>query len=501
MKTLSLYKALPLGMINPLIYGHFSEHIGGVFYDGLWVGEDSNVPNIKGFRKDLVEKLRAIKPAVLRWPGGCFAETYDWRDGIGPRDQRPVRINWWTYHDKRYEPNLVGTHEFIELCRLIGAEPYFAANMTSMTPLAIRDWVDYCNSPKDSTTLAKLREQNGSPEPFNVKFWGVGNECWGGGGNMTPESYALEFRKYATLMLNADPTITIVACGQNGADWRWTEGFMHVFEPSGQARQPLTGYASHYYCGASGQCTDFSNDQFHQLISQALRMEPIVQRQWSLIKGWGLDEKMKLFMDEWGCWHPDGSGPSKGYNLFEQQSTVRDAIVSALTLNIFNNNCDKVMMANVAQLVNNLHCLFLAGKDTCILTPTYHVFHMFKEHQGATAIRTSIENPDVAYSDPNNGKPAAIPQFTVSASYKDDEVLVTITNASLENDECVKLDLSCFDKQLPKTATVTTLGNKLSPQAHNTFEQPECVLPVTDVQPTDAIQVPAASVVAIKLAL
>ena len=190
MLNLHIHGDDPIATAAPELYGHFAEHIGGVIYDGIWVGRDSKVPNITGFRKEIVEKLRAIHAPVVRWPGGCFAEIYDWRDGIGPVEERPTRINWWWKNDGRYEPNTVGTHEFCEFCQLIGAEPYFAANITATTPLDIRDWVDYCNSPAGTTTLAKLREKNGSKEPFNVRYWGVGNETWGGGGNMTGEMYA-----------------------------------------------------------------------------------------------------------------------------------------------------------------------------------------------------------------------------------------------------------------------------------------------------------------------
>ena len=190
-----------IGTINPDIYGVFAEHIGGVIYDGIYCGDKAE--NVRGFRKEIIEKLKAIRTPLVRWPGGCFAETYDWRDGVGPKEKRPTRINWWTENDGRYEPNLVGTDEFLDFCSLVGAEPYFAANMTSASPRDIRDWVDYVNSPEGSTTYAKLRAGNGHPAPYNVKLWGVGNENWGGGGNMTPEYYAGEYRRYAEVMANA----------------------------------------------------------------------------------------------------------------------------------------------------------------------------------------------------------------------------------------------------------------------------------------------------------
>ncbi|NLG14053.1 MAG: alpha-L-arabinofuranosidase [Lentisphaerae bacterium] len=491
MKNLYLIKPLPLGTISPHIYGHFSEHIGGVFYDGIYVGEDSPIPNIKGFRKALVDAFKAINPPVLRWPGGCFAEVYDWRDGIGPKDQRPTRLNWWTPHDKRFEPNLVGTHEFVEFCRLVGAEPYFAANITSTTPLDIRDWIDYCNSPKGTTTYAKLREQNGSPEPLDVKYWGVGNECWGGGGNMDPETYAHEFRKYAAIMRNSAPGLQLIGCGPNGNDWMWTEKFLRVFHTS---EHSMSGYSVHYYCGRSGDAVNFSNDNYYHLLAKAGFMENIIQRNWNLISGWGKQAQCPLFVDEWGCWHPDGSGPSKGYNLFEQQSTMRDALVTALTLNIFNNHCDKVKMANVAQLVNNLHCLFLAGKENFILTPTYHVFNMFKSHQGATAIKTAVEGQKIAFANPDNKRQEELEKLSVSASVKDGQLTLTVANLSLDEPEQLQLNPVGF--QLKKDACITQL-NAQDVRAHNDFDAPNAVEPTLISGSSDCIALPPATVATI----
>ena len=225
-KTVQIVMPEVIGHVAPEIYGHFTELIGGVFYDGLWVGRDSPIPNIRGFRKDLVEKLRAIRPAVLRWPGGCFAETYHWRDGIGPN--RPVRPSWWTSSDGRYESNAVGTHEFLDLCELVGAKAYLAVNVTSVTPLEAREWMDYCLSPRGSTTLALEREGNGHPEPFRVDYWGIGNENWGGGGYMTPDTYAREYRRFATVLSNlcGAPASNFIIGGANGGDFAWTRGVL-----------------------------------------------------------------------------------------------------------------------------------------------------------------------------------------------------------------------------------------------------------------------------------
>ena len=484
-KTIHLVVPDQIGTVAPELYGHFSEHIGGVFYDGLWVGKDSKIPNVHGFRKQIIDKMRQINAPVLRWPGGCFAETYDWRDGIG--EDRPVRPNWWTKYDHRYEPNSVGTHEFVDLCELIGAKPYFAVNVTSITPLHARDWMDYCLSPRGTTTLALEREKNGHPEPFNIPYWGIGNENWGGGGNMTPDYYALEYRRFATILKNVPSAPKdLIAGGANGADYNWTR---HLTDSMQGIRRILGGMSFHYYCGKAGDCVDFSTEQWYELLEKAYRMDELIIRHWGVLQGYKMEKEMKLVIDEWGCWHPDGSGPSKGYNLFEQQSTMRDAVISAITLNIFNNQCDKIKMANVAQLVNNLHCLFLAGGENCIETPTFHVFDMFKTHQNGTAIRTVAENNDALDS-----------RVSVSASVKDGIMTVTLANCNCTEDAEVSLNL--LGSSYAGKATVTTLrGEQMN--SHNTFEQPNAVVPteMTDVALDAPITVPAAGVVSVRVAI
>ncbi len=494
MNKLYIFYPEKLGTISSEIYGHFSEHIGGVIYDGIWVGENSDIPNIRGFRAELVEKLKKIKPAILRWPGGCFAETYDWRDGIGPRDKRPVRINWWHQNDHRYEPNEVGTDEFVYFCRLIGAEPYFAANITSTTPLDIRDWIDYCNTPNGLTTYAKLREANGNPEPFNIKYWGVGNETWGGGGNMTPEMYAHEYRKYAVVMNNSAPDLQLIGSGANHSDYNWTKNFMEVFANSDRA---MKYFSLHYYCGSSGNPTEFNTNEWYQLLSQANSIDYSLNRHWSYIRGFGMENHARLAIDEWGTWHPGGSGPSKGYNLFEQQNTMRDAMVAALTLNIFNNNCDKVKIATIAQLVNNLQSLFLAGGDNLIATPTYHVFDLYKGHQEGEAVKTAVDNnEEILFSNPRDGRESHISKLSVSASHKNGKMTITIANLSADTSE--KLCLAPIGIKLGGNVEIGILTHS-DYHAHNTFENAENVkAEYKTVELTDGvITVPAASIVCV----
>ena len=453
-----VYLVLPkkLGVISPDIYGVFTEHIGGVFYDGIYCGDSAD--NIRGFRREIIERLKDIGTPLIRWPGGCFAEIYDWRDGIGPKEKRPVRVNWWTERDGRYEPNLVGTDEFLDFCSLVGAKPYIAANLTSMTPRDIRDWIDYVNSPEGSTTLARLRAENGHPEPYDVKLWGVGNENWGGGGNMTPEFYGCEYRRYAEVMSNTSKGLELIACGANAGDIGWTRGLLGEISKKGVR---MDGMAFHYYCGGAGDPVAFTNDEWNRLIEQAGKMQELIERHWSAAVSYGLEGKAKLCIDEWGCWHPEGSGPSKGANLFEQQSTLRDAVVTALTLNIFNNNCEKIRLCAVAQLVNNLHALFLASGDKCICTPTYHVFDMWKAHMGAEAVEALA--PD---------------GISVSASVKDGRLTVTLAN--LSPDKEVTLSLEPFGFSFGGRAELAMLGDG-DLHAHNTFDDPARVKVVRSV--------------------
>ena len=490
MKKISVVFPEKLGTVTPEIYGHFSEHIGGVFYGGLWVGKDSDIPNERGFRKDALDALRKIAPPVLRWPGGCFAETYDWRDGIG--ENRPVRTNWWTAWDGRLESNEVGTHEFFDLCELIGAKAYLAVNVTSITPLQARDWLDYCLSPKGSTSLALEREKNGHPEPFKIDYIGVGNENWGDGGNMTADYYALEYRRFATVLKNlckgCKSNTTLVVGGANGPTYSWTLG---LAENLRNARStPIEAMSLHYYCGKAGTATEFNEDEWYTLIGNALRMEDIVDRHYSITKGYQMENKLgKLVVDEWGCWHPDGSGPSKGYNLFEQQSTMRDAVISALTLNIFNNNCDKVLMANAAQVCNNLHCLLLAGDGYLVKTPTYHVFDMMKGHQGGTALRTVVSDN----SDLKNG-------VSASATVKDGVMTVTLANLSCENAAEIMLDLLGLEG-VPSEIKATLLTSA-DMKDHNTPEEPEKVVPLDmAVDFGKTVVLPKASVAVIEIKL
>ena len=484
------------GIIPPELYGHFSEHIGGVFYDGLWVGEDSPVENIRGFRKSLVESFRRIAPPVLRWPGGCFAETYDWRDGIGPRHMRPRRVNWWYRQDGRIESNQVGTHEFMDFCRMTGAAPYVAANMTSVAPLHIRNWIEYCNFPAGSTTLADERAANGDSAPFNVRWWGIGNENWGGGGQMTPEHCADEFIRFTTVCASVvSPDMRFIICGANGHDLEWTRRLLAQYASRKSHGVPAWGMSVHYYTG-DGADVCFDEDGWYNTLFLADRMRGVIDDHRLVMDAFDPERKISLVIDEWGCWHRDGTGPSRGRNLFEQQSNMRDAAVAAMTLNLFNNRCDTVGMANIAQLCNNLHSLYLADGEHFVETPNYHVFALFRDHMGARQLETRVLAPEK-----EKQGCAPLSTLSVSASEKDGNLHLTFANLDIASSSAIRLE--GLPENAGRDCTLTVL-HAPDPQTCNTFEDPYAVVPAEKNIRLDAdgvLTLPAACVAALKIPL
>ncbi len=475
----------PIGRISPDLYGHFTEHIGGVIYDGIWVGEGSKIPNINGIRKELVDYMRRIHPTVVRWPGGCFADSYDWRDGIGPRDQRPRRPNFWIDQMNRiqhapdglqkYDNNEFGTDEFVRFCRLIGAEPYLAANVRSQTPADFDDWVDYCNAPAGATTLADQRAANGSRDPFKIRYWGIGNESWGCGGNFTPEEYASEYLRFTTWVPRFDGKLDFIAAGPNGGDnegnLEWTRGFFSRLTESGAGPlQSLYGWALHYYCGTAGQAVDFTQNEWYELLSKADYMRDLIRRHWDAMGEIDKQRRVKLIVDEWGAWHPEGSEVDITH-LFGQTSTMRDALIAGLTLDTFNRNADKVAMANVAQLINNLHSLFLAHEDKFIVTPNFHVFEMYAAHQDNQAVRALFSAPEVEFA--RDGKPARLWGLAGSASVRNRQAVLTLVNPSAS--DARETEITVRGASI-RSARVRTLAEP-DIHAHNSFDQPDAVAP------------------------
>lgn len=467
--TISIRTDHIIGTINPNIYGHFTEHIGGVIYDGIWVGKDSKTPNIHGIRKDLIDSLKRINPSVIRWPGGCFADRYHWMDGIGPSDMRPKRYGRWS---DATEPNSFGTHEFIEFCRLTGAEPYIAGNVGTGTAEEFQAWIEYCNAPADTTTYAELREKNGQKEPFNVKYWGVGNEAWGCGGNFTPEDYCTEYRKFATWLPEYRTPLYLIACGPNGNDVNWTRRFFTKYRDGSAPR--IDGWAAHYYCGSAGSATQFNEGQWYELIEKGTRMDKLIQDQWTILEQFDPQHHIKLIVDEWGCWHPAGTEINK-VHLFEQMSTLRDAVVAAMTLDIFNRHCDKVSMANVAQLVNNLHSLFLADGPRFVATPNFYVYEMYKVHQGANGVVMQVLSPTTEFTVGNDKMKLA--DLHGSASVSGNVLHISVVNCNAL--KSVEATINLGDAKV--TGGKQTVLTNQDIHAHNTFEKPNEVIPVSSL--------------------
>jgi len=456
------------GTIDPNIYGHFAEHIGGVIHDGIWVGRDSKIPNVEGYRLALLEHVRRLGPVVLRWPGGCFADRYHWRDGIGPVEKRPRRFGRWREVTER---NIFGTHEFIRFCRLAGFEPYLAANVGTGTPEEFQSWVEYSNAPAGTLSIADERAENGHLEPFGIRFWGVGNESWGCGGTFTPEDYCTEYRKFTTWVAGYGVPLYLIASGPNSNDIDWTRRFFKKWADG--ARAPMQGWSPHYYCGTTGHALRFTRDEWYLMLEKANAMEKLIRDQWAAVGEFDREHKIRLIIDEWGAWHPEGTEINKAH-LFEQMGCLRDALVAALTLDTFNRHPDKVVMANVAQLVNNLHSLFLADEDRFVATPSFHVFEMYKPHQGARAVRLDFAGEDIGFE--AQGRKGSIFRLAGSASVKEKDLTVTLVHTHAAEPCELALDLGT-GRAAGVRRTVLTHAEL---NAHNTFEEPARVVPKSD---------------------
>lgn len=492
--SIQIFPAEPIATIQPEIYGHFIEHLGGVIYDGVWVGERSRVANHKGIRKAFIDAMRGIKAPVIRWPGGCFADSYDWRDGIGPADKRPQRTGFWSQQDT----NEYGLHEFMETCRTIGAEPYLAADIRSLPARDFYQFIEYCNAPSTPiqlgpgqgagvNALAALRAKNDSPDPFRVRYWGVGNETWGCGGNQTPEEYGGEYRRYSNWlpMFEGQEELCLIACGANGDDVRWTQGVIKAING-----QTPFGFSTHYYTSgtkdafASGDALQFDEPKYYDLLARAAYMERIITDNWSALGEVDRNHRTRIVMDEWGAWYGSGTRLSPHYNL-SQQSTMRDALLAGITLDTFQRHAEKVAMANVAQTINCLHSLMLAEGDQFTLTPTYHVFKMYMGHMGGTSLRTefaadsitnTIAQTTVVGSESSAGSIGAarhLAGLSGSASIKGKVLTLSIVNPHLH--DAVTSDIAIAGASIA-SATGSVLVSA-DVHAHNDFAHPNTVHP------------------------
>jgi alpha-N-arabinofuranosidase len=479
-----------LGTISPNIYGHFAENLSGVIYDGIWVGENSKIPNVNGIRKELIDEMRKIKAPVIRYPGGCFADSYDWRDGVGPVDKRARRTNFWAEGETtaaasshKYDPNQFGTNEFVHFCKLVGAQPYLAGNVRSLPAEQFYQWVEYCNSPAGSTTLADTRAAAGYSESFDVQYWGVGNESWGCGGNFTAQEYAVEFRRYTTWVPRFKQQLSFIASGPNDDSWEWTRGFLEEMVRKGPGGlRAIYGLALHYYAWnlsrgktrnwveGKGDALKFDSVDWYELLQQGDVMESLINGHWQIMGEIDKEHRIKLVVDEWGPWYRPGSEATPGDQL-EQMPTLRDAVFSGLTLDTFNRHPEKVAMANCAQLINCLNSLYLAHEDKFCVTPVGHVLAMYAAHQGGQGLRTIFSSPSVNYD--RDGKPGSFWGLKGSASLQDKNLVLTVVNPHVS--EARETELAVRGATI-KSGTVTTLTHS-DIHAHNTFEQRNVVTP------------------------
>ncbi|MEO6733449.1 MAG: alpha-L-arabinofuranosidase C-terminal domain-containing protein [Ferruginibacter sp.] len=488
---MSIDASNPKTTISRHIYGHFSEHLGRCIYDGFWVADSMNVPKKDRIRLDIVEALKKIKVPNLRWPGGCFADEYHWRDGIGPRQQRPhmVNTNWGGVS----EDNSFGTHEFLELCGLLNCEPYIAGNVGSGTVEEMAKWVEYLNSDA-SSTMTELRKQNGRDKPWSVKFWGVGNESWGCGGEMTPEYYSDQFRRYATYARNyRNAPLMKIATGPSSSDYNWTDVLMK------NVGRRMWGLTLHHYTiptgswGKKGSATAFDEKEYFNTMKNCIYMDELVTRHSTIMDKYDPEKKVALVVDEWGIWTDVEPGTNPGF--LYQQNSLRDALVAGSTLNIFNNHSDRVRMANLAQTINVLQALILTKGNQMLLTPTYHIFDMYKVHMDAKLLPVSFNSPGYTV----DGK--TIPAVNISASM-DSAGAVHISLVNLDPVKKISIRTS-----LPGIDWKTIKGEVLSSKKLtdvNSFENPNNIKisPFTGAKKQGdqlVIELPAQSVVVLEL--
>ena len=448
--------------ISKHIYGHFAEHLGTCIYGGLWVGPDSDIPNTNGYRNDVVNALKKLQIPNLRWPGGCFADTYHWMDGIGPKENRPKLVN--TNWGGTLEDNSFGTHEFLNLCELLGCEPYVSLNVGSGTVEEMAKWVEYMTA--EEGPMATLRRQNGRDKAWKVKFIGIGNESWGCGGNMRPEYYADQYRRYTTYCRNFSGNhLFKIASGACDYDYNWTEVLMR--DVGGR----MNGLSLHYYTvanwGHKGSATDFDKDDYYATMGKCLEIEDVIKKHIIIMNKYDPKKNVALMLDEWGTWWDEEPGTINGH-LF-QQNTMRDAFVAALTLNVFNKYTDRLKMTNIAQIVNVLQSMILTNGPKMLLTPTYHVFEMYKVHQDATYLPMDLMCDKAKVKGDRE-----IPMLSASASRDaNGKIHITLANVDIDNVQNVSLDLQ-GEKISGVSGRVLTSA---SINDHNTFEKPEYVKP------------------------
>ena len=458
MDRLIIHADLKKGHIRKTIQGQFSEHLGRCIYGGLYVGENSDIPNENGIRKDVVQALREIRIPVLRWPGGCFADEYHWKDGVGPKEKRKKMVN--THWGGVTEDNSFGTHEFMELCRQLGCEPYICGNVGSGTVQEMSEWVEYVTSDAISP-MTEWRKENGRAEPWALPYFGVGNESWGCGGNMTAEYYANEYRRYQTFVrqYNPDRKIYKIACGPNDFNYAWTEVLMR------QAGRYMDGLSLHYYTvphewNHKGHALGFTREDYVETLQKALRIDELITRHGAIMDQYDPEKRVGLIIDEWGTWYDVEEGTNPGF--LYQQNSMRDAMVAGLSLNIFNKHCDRVHMTNIAQMINVLQAMLLTEGPKMIKTPTYYAFKLFSCHQENELLESHLTTETE-----ENGLPALQESASIAP---DGTVYVTLVNPSLDHAREVRVDLQGKEA---KAVSARALFGEM--EAHNSFDEPDAV--------------------------
>ncbi len=455
------------GHINPELQGHFSEHLGRCIYEGIFVGENSHIPNVKGMRTDVVEALKEIHVPVLRWPGGCFADEYHWQEGIGPKESRKKMIN--THWGGVVEDNSFGTHEFMELCEQLGCKTYINGNVGSGTVQEMSEWVEYMTF-KGVSPMAELRKANGHEEPWKVDYFGVGNENWGCGGNMRPEYYGDLYRRYQTYVRNYDSKNPIfkIACGANVDDYHWTDKVLETTFDHGWGF--MNGMSLHYYTIPTGKwdkkgaALDFDEKSWYRTLKATLKMDELIKGHGAIMDQYDPEKKIGMIVDEWGTWYDVEPGTNPGF--LYQQNTMRDALVAGINLNLFNKHCDRVKMANIAQMVNVLQAVILTEGEKMVKTPTWHAFYMYQNHQDGELVESCVETVQAGLE-----KDYMVPNLTESVSVaKDGRIHVTMTNLSLTDSQEIQ---GYFADSTIKSVKGTVLTGDM--RAHNTFENPNAV--------------------------
>ena len=480
--------------ISKHIYGHFAEHLGNCIYGGIWVGENSPIPNTNGYRNDVVNAIKKIQIPNLRWPGGCFADEYHWKDGIGPKANRAKMIN--THWGGVVEDNSFGTHEFLNFCELVGTEPYVSGNVGSGSVEEMSKWVEYITFDGESP-MANLRKENGRAKPWKVKFWGVGNENWGCGGNMLPEYYADLYRNYATYCRNyGDNRLNKIAGGANSSDYNWTEVMMKKIGV-GQ----MWGLSLHHYTvpngwgnpKGKGSATKFTEEEYFVSMEKTLFMDELITKHTAIMDKYDPRKRVAFAVDEWGAWYDVEPGTNPGF--LYQQNTMRDALLCATTMNIFHKHSDRVRMANIAQMVNVLQSIILTKDEKMVLTPTYHIYDMYKVHQEATNLPVEVSSPQYTVGT------KSIPSINVSASRDaSGAVHVSIVNLDLKN----SITTTCALKGITGKTVTGTIVTANDIATYNTFEKPNQVVPAQfkDAKWKDGeltVNMPAKSVITIEI--